>query len=366
MTGRPSPTNRSAVGSRRWIRHYRAGLTVGTATVAVVAFAVLLLRGAAWLYGPGLRRLTPDQQVTAIDDVRGRLIQLGAGLLALGALVYTARTFRLSREGHVTDRYTKAIEQLGSEHLGVRLGAIYALERIMIDSPRDHPTIVEVLAAFVRESARLPDTDDRDPDPEPPATDLQAFLRAPGPVTDVQAALTVLGRRPSGREERGRLNLRSAYLPGADLTGADLRGVDLTSAHLHRADLRGADLTGAHLFFADLTRAIMSGANLTWANLSSADLTRANLTSANLTRATLVVTNLTSAFLSFATLTRAALTQATFIDADLQGANLADVIFEGADLTGANLTDAVLPAGYVRSTQPDPNPDSSSSPPSAS
>ena len=142
----------------------------------------------------------------------------------------------------MTDRYSKAIEQLGSEHLGVRVGAIYALERFMIDSPRDHPTTVEVLAAFLRESTRLPDSDDRDLDPEPPADDLKAFLTAPGPA-DLQAALTVLGRRPSGHEVRGRLNLRSTFLRGADLADADLRGADLTSANLHRADLRGADLT---------------------------------------------------------------------------------------------------------------------------
>ena len=102
-------------------------------------------------------------------------------MLAFGALVFTALTFWLSREGHVTDRYSKAIEQLGSEHLGVRVGAIYALERVMIDSPRDHPTTVEVLAAFLRESTRLPDPDDRDLDPEPPADDLKAFLTAPEP-----------------------------------------------------------------------------------------------------------------------------------------------------------------------------------------
>jgi hypothetical protein len=51
----------------------------------------------------------------------------------------------------VTDRYTKAIEQLGSGKLDVRIGGIYALERIAHDSPRDHPAVLEVLAAFVRE-----------------------------------------------------------------------------------------------------------------------------------------------------------------------------------------------------------------------
>jgi hypothetical protein len=66
---------------------------------------------------------------------------LGAGLLAAGALLFTARNFILSREGQVTDRYTKAIEQLGSDKLDVRIGGIYALERVARDSARDHPTV---------------------------------------------------------------------------------------------------------------------------------------------------------------------------------------------------------------------------------
>ena len=51
-------------------------------------------------------------------------------MAALGAavgLAYTARTYRLSREGQLTDRYTKAVEQLGSDKIEVRLGGLYAL-----------------------------------------------------------------------------------------------------------------------------------------------------------------------------------------------------------------------------------------------
>ena len=48
----------------------------------------------------------------------------------------------------MADRCTKAIEQLGPGELEVRLGGIYAPERIACDSPRDHPTVLEVLAAF--------------------------------------------------------------------------------------------------------------------------------------------------------------------------------------------------------------------------
>jgi hypothetical protein len=47
----------------------------------------------------------------------GRLLTLGAGLLDAGALAFTALNFRLSSQGQVTDLYTKAVEQLGSDKL---------------------------------------------------------------------------------------------------------------------------------------------------------------------------------------------------------------------------------------------------------
>src|SRR5690606_7462200 len=57
----------------------------------------------------------------------------------------------LAEQGQITERFTKAVEQLGSSEISIRLGAIYALERIAKDSERDLTTIMETLAAFVRE-----------------------------------------------------------------------------------------------------------------------------------------------------------------------------------------------------------------------
>jgi len=83
----------------------------------------------------------------------------------------------------VTDRYTKAIEQLGSKEIDVRIGGIYALERIAYDSERDHPTVMEVLATFVR---------DHSPEQWPLPTVHEAGAKPTGRKTrpDVQAALT--------------------------------------------------------------------------------------------------------------------------------------------------------------------------------
>ena len=156
---------------------------------------------------------------------------LGAGLFAAGALVFTARNFTLSRrtfelteQGQVTDRYTKAIEQLGSDKLDVRIGGIYALERVARDSARDHPTVMEVLSAFVREHSH----EQRSPTPEP--TDALPTRRT---RPDVQAAVTVIGRRIS-RNDRERIDLSGALLSGALLADTDLAGAILSGADLWR------------------------------------------------------------------------------------------------------------------------------------
>lgn len=180
---------------------------VAAVGLALAIAWVLFVPAADWLAhhdagsakGPLLQR--------ARDDARGRLLTLGAGLFAAGALAYTARNFNLSRrtfalteQGQVTDRYTKAIEQLGSNKLDVRIGGIYALERIAHDSARDHPTVIEVLIAFVREHCH-------EQWPPLPA-DYQPGAARPRRATrpDVQAAMTVVGRR-NPRHDRQRVNL---------------------------------------------------------------------------------------------------------------------------------------------------------------
>ena len=104
---------------------------------------------------------------------RTAVVAVGARIVAGIGLYYTHRNFRhsrdlfthtqdkdreaaeLTREGQMTDRYATAINLLGAKESTKQLGGIYALERIMRDSPKDHATVVEVLAAFIRENADL-------------------------------------------------------------------------------------------------------------------------------------------------------------------------------------------------------------------
>ena len=65
----------------------------------------------------------------------------------------TNTQLRIAEQGQITDRYNAAITNLGSHSIEIRLGGIYALQRLMQDSPRDQSTIIAVLCAFVRDQA---------------------------------------------------------------------------------------------------------------------------------------------------------------------------------------------------------------------
>jgi uncharacterized protein YjbI with pentapeptide repeats len=298
---------------------------------------VLFVPAADWLARHDVGSAKGSLLQTARDAARGRLLTLGAGLVAAAALAFTAlnfnllqRTYKQAEQGQVTDRYTKAIEQLGSSTIDVTIGGIYALERIAHDSPRDHSTVMEVLTACIREHSS-----------EPLHEPIEGRSR-PEPITrpDIQAAVTVIGRRDTAHD-RTRINLSGVHLPGADLPKAKFSGADLAGANLTHSDLTGADLKGADLHNADLTGAKLTGADLTNADLREAVLV-AVLSGAVLSGADLTYTDLRRADLTEATLSSARLTEARLHGADLTRATLTGSDLTGAKLTGANLTGADL------------------------
>jgi hypothetical protein len=53
-------------------------------------------------------------------------------------------------ERRVTELYTKAADQLGSDKAPVRLAGLYALERLAQDNPSQRPTIVNVICSYLQ------------------------------------------------------------------------------------------------------------------------------------------------------------------------------------------------------------------------
>ena len=210
-------------------------------------------------------------------DLVVTLAQILAGTALLSGLYFTWRTLQVNREGQITERFTRAIDQLGSNELEIRLGGIYALERIARDSEQDHWPIMEVLTAYVRQHAPARPEEDQ----------LIAVIERRRPAPDIQAIMAVLRRRTRfwGHGEPERLDLGETHLSGADFTEANLSRANLRKTNLGRAILWGANLSEAYLSEAYLEHAILHDTNLMGATLSSANLTGADLHDANLSGA---------------------------------------------------------------------------------
>jgi hypothetical protein len=263
----------------------------------------------------------PQWEVAAVPEITDRIdlasksrqtmAQIVGGAVLLVGLYFTAQTLRTTQEGQITDRFTKAIDQLGKDDLAVRLGGIYALERIARDSESDHWAVMEVLTTFVREQTQLRlDT----------SRTWFAILfpqdrEASTPNADIQAILTVLGRRDTTdrMEQQYGLNLSKAQLQGAKLWAAKFQRANLTEAQL-----QGADFTAAQL-----QQAVLKNAQLREAVFWKTECQRADFTAAQLQGAYLWEANLQGAIL---------------IGAQLQGANLVKANLEGAQLQGVDLT----------------------------
>ncbi len=274
---------------------------------------------------------------------------MGGAFVAFTAYVAWLN-LKATEDKNVTERYTKAIEQLGSGKIEVQLGGIYALERIARDSNRDHWTIMEVLSSFIQKPI---DSEKLERQGEQPLIKISQVD---------QAALTVIGRRkkendPNLEETNQRIDLSKAFLAKADLSNAIfndailnnviLNNAILNDAELNRARLSHAELNGAELNGAELNGAILIGAKLNNAKLNNAKLSGANFRGADLSGAQLLAVDTRRASFEGAILIGAKLNGADLSNKDLRGvnfngANLSSAKLNGAKLNGVNLSGAEI------------------------
>jgi hypothetical protein len=232
-------------------------------------------------------------------------------------LSHAQEELSLTRQGQITERFTRAIDQLGNDRLEVRIGGIYALESIARESEQQYWPIVEVVTAFVR--TRTSQAPEEGPKGVGYRKPVKVRTHQHGSA-DVQAALYVLANRNHAWDPGGD---KFINLSGTDLRNADLRGAHLEKARLRRTNLTKAILRNTKFQSAKLTGAILNGAHLDPANFEKADLGGADLEKADL---------------EGADLKRADLEKADLTEADLTGADLTEAILRGArGITNAEL-----------------------------
>ncbi|WP_079148511.1 pentapeptide repeat-containing protein [Streptomyces agglomeratus] len=218
-------------------------------------------------------RLQNDLRTTALQAVGGLAVLAGA-VLAFEQLRedgdQAADAQTLTRQGQASERFTRAIDQLGSSRPETRTGGVYGLEQVASQHREDNRlAVTEVLVAFLHRRAAHSDWN-RD-------CGLPARLGTRAP--DLQAAITVIGRQESERADP-LLDLSRLDLSRADLREAKLQNTNFFITDLHRADLTGADVSrvndsreeAANFSRVNLCKAKLVGTNLSGANLSTAYL----------------------------------------------------------------------------------------------
>jgi len=306
------------------------GLAAALYGILFLIFLLIAISGivALWqLLAPIWTGASPAPSSAGTDpgaELRGRLIVIGA-LLTTPFLVWrlvvghwSARAAqeqaRIAQETARNTLFTKAIEQLGATreerrtvvteevngvihgfhdetntipNTEVRLGAIYAREELARGDLEMHWPIMETLCAYIRENAGKPrpvperitailekGKDQSHADGEELADYLRKLDR---PSVDVQAAITVIGRRGAKQREYER-----ARRDGPVSNSREAWRIDLTDCHLAKSNLSGLDFAEARfndsaMIYSDLSgarlgNAIFRGVNLQWAQLCEAQL----------------------------------------------------------------------------------------------
>jgi len=209
---------------------------VWVAAIGVALFA------AVWLLPP----LFVGESETAAEarrhkstnDVRVALLQALGGTFLAAGLYFTARTFELSRQGQLSERFSDGIDQLGNhESVTARIGGVYVLERLAQLSPELARSVVPILDGFVHEHAPWPPKEEQ---PTRVPGDVEAAVKV---LTRVAPLIKLPGFGPRS-PDLSNLDLRQGNFDTVNFGGAVLRDTNFDGASLVLAKFRDAKLQG--------------------------------------------------------------------------------------------------------------------------
>jgi uncharacterized protein YjbI with pentapeptide repeats len=231
---------------------------------------------------------------------------------------------RVAQAGHIGS----ASNYLSAESPPSRLGALYVLEQIGIESRESAASVLNSLLNFIRSKTSIKPAEITSDEPPAPSDEMPVRRRV---TDDVQTALAILGRlRTIGQLPLNlRVDLSWCDLSGARLEDWDFSGIDLHHAVLDDADLSNSNFDNANLPHCSFRRAHIVGASFKWAIMFQADLSDSFIIGCNLSNAMLA-----KAVMGHSQIRNSRFENAILSDAQLADAQLVEVDFNNAITTG--------------------------------
>ena len=265
-----------------------------------------------------------------------------------------------AQQGLLNERYQKGAEMLGNKVLSVRLGGIYALERLSAEHPQQyHIQIMKLLCAFMRYPTE-------DEDYQNKLAERNADLRtAYSPREDVRAAMDFISSRDETLVEIEKSQDFRLNLMGADLSHTQIEDANLSGAMLHYANLSNTQISSVDLSNAHLTGTVMKEARLINIDFTDARAWRVDLSGATVFQDGKPLFDLDSAILSPARLFDGTLSPTQLFNVDLSGksiesahldqvrintSDLSDTHFLGSDLSRARIFKSKLSGAEILRT----------------
>lgn len=277
-----------AAGLAGWVRWLEGG---GTLLGALIV-AVLGVGAATWLIP---RRQIARLRAAGVDDEvklaeignasRSTITQAAGGVGLILTLALTAyqvnetrrssdENLRVTEQGQVTERFSRAVEQLGATAangepaLDIRIGGLFSLLRIGLDSERDTLPALLVASQYV--------VNNQQPPRAAPARGEPCVTPRPEPRADINAALRyVLPQLTDAIRKRP--GFRRGYASG--LEGADFSRTSLAEVRFGHHFLAGVSFRGADLERATFNEVLMERVDMRGACLANANLTTVATTS---------------------------------------------------------------------------------------
>jgi len=299
-----------------------AAIAAGVVVAFIVAGLAIWLVPRRQVAGWRRRGITDEVKLAELGvQARSSIVQALGGLALIVTLAVTIsqvnetrksadNNLRLSRQGQASERFSRAVEQLGSNKVDVRLGGLFSLARIGIDAPENAEPAFRLVATYVGQHYEVPK----------PLPEHGCQAKYDDVPVDVSTALrfALIRLAPAVREqvpEKRLLGLRGTKLSGIaidnlGLPSFDLAGIRFKNALLQSANFADTNLTNAHFERACVGFASFNGATLVRAHFDAAQLKQADFRNADLTGASFRGARMKGAEFNRAALATAALSAA--------------------------------------------------------